>query len=736
MHENDFDKDIKAALDDIVNTAPKPPKWKWITSGYAPLRREEPQPWYRRGGAAFLGAAAAAVVVVGVAGFIGSGLSGDDAGDESEQSTPISDSGAAQSLTGRWVLVSYEVDDEVIAVQQGENTPEQPWIEFHETASNDSSDSPESTGTFTGSTGCNKINHGFTVGYEYSAGFLVLEEAITEAAYCDYPVEDIFMAVLWGSRDGIEVVLGSDTMELYGSNLTGETFPLTFRRDAGDTKAKDGLRPGADLEGAIATWVNDLGLNQQQTDVWSDRFVEVCATNSGELAPLAEKYIAEDASLSTREGGELPSVDEATDTLGTIWRMTCAASSFEEPPADSPTGAQASCGLGGQNPFDVRYTEGPELSPDEFLATPQGEILEAFFNGGPGEVEGSFYLQADGFSIVSGEFVLSYQGGELLGDFRIRDGEIAGWGSCSPVLQASDLTAQRWSVRGPLDLEMKNIPINVQGGTCGDFVTTEVIGIDVDERSDSVLVTVWTKENWPPEAEGNDNYVCAGVGINLEAMIGLSEPLGDRTLLNAGTVPPSTVEVHERREPDSNDQCSTAGMAGVEFKDYAPSWEELPSAVADTRDRLLNAAMACDLEQIIAIANDGATGDGNDSIFWGATQSLDELAQYDAEYGALRQLVLTLTTLPWQAIEAETYDAENEVIIPQTYYTWPPVTQEFEGDTGLADQWSLDLLERVAAVNEQTIAELIAQSSEVGAYWGFRASINEDGTWLFALDGD
>lgn len=242
MHENDFGKDIKAALDDIVDTAPKPPKWKWITSGYAPLRRNEPRPWYRSGGAAFLGAAAVAVLVVGIAAVIGTGLRSTTGADSAaapgtNSSSPSEPSArSTNSLSGVWVLESYELDGREVLVDLGVNAPAAPWIRFLETYDGvgdtfASADGEGTVGTFTGSTGCNKINHGIDVTYEFSAGFLVLGESVVEAAGCEFPIEEIVLSMLWNTPDGIEVLSDGDTMTWYGSNLHGDTLPLTFRRE-------------------------------------------------------------------------------------------------------------------------------------------------------------------------------------------------------------------------------------------------------------------------------------------------------------------------------------------------------------------------------------------------------------------------------------------------------------------------------------------------------------------------
>jgi hypothetical protein len=62
-----------------------------------------------------------------------------------------------------------------------------------------------------GSTGCNGIRE---TGYEFSAGFLVLEEAVVQAVGCEpNRAEEVLLAMLWNTPDGIEVVMDSDRMQ-------------------------------------------------------------------------------------------------------------------------------------------------------------------------------------------------------------------------------------------------------------------------------------------------------------------------------------------------------------------------------------------------------------------------------------------------------------------------------------------------------------------------------------------
>ena len=43
--------------------------------------------------------------------------------------------------------------------------------------------------------------------------------------------DEVLLAMLGNTRNGIEVAVGSDRMQWFGSNLEGTSHPLVFRRD-------------------------------------------------------------------------------------------------------------------------------------------------------------------------------------------------------------------------------------------------------------------------------------------------------------------------------------------------------------------------------------------------------------------------------------------------------------------------------------------------------------------------
>jgi hypothetical protein len=198
------------------------------------------------------------------------------------------------------------------------------------------------------------------------------------------------------------------------------------------------------------------------------------------------------------------------------------------------TSVKASCSVAGSDRFDLEYAKGPQLTPQELLGTPHGQTLDSFFNGGPGEVEGEGYLGADGFSIVSDGYVLGYRGSELISDFSLGGDDVESWGGCRPVLVRGDQIASRWHLDSPPDENATIIPILVEGEACveagRDRVITEIVEIVVQDE-DAVLITAWTRQVDMP-------FMCAGIGIALEAETVLDLPLGNRALLDAGLIPP------------------------------------------------------------------------------------------------------------------------------------------------------------------------------------------------------
>jgi hypothetical protein len=239
------DRDIAAAftegLEPVLDATPPFPEWESLQfEPLSPVGRSS-QWWV---------AAVAAVLVIVVGGgslllagrFGGSNDETSASGDNalpggSEITAPAADVPA--SIEGRWILESWQDGGDRIVVEVGVNADDEPWLEFTSTFEGEldtfvSADGTGTAGTFVGSTGCNAIS---PTDYEYSAEFLVLGQAVVPAGACSLSAvdeglvaEDVLLAMLSNTPDGIEVIMGSDRMEWFGSNLEGKVYPLVFRR--------------------------------------------------------------------------------------------------------------------------------------------------------------------------------------------------------------------------------------------------------------------------------------------------------------------------------------------------------------------------------------------------------------------------------------------------------------------------------------------------------------------------
>jgi len=203
-------------------------------------------------------------------------------------------------------------------------------------------------------------------------------------------------------------------------------------------------------------------------------------------------------------------------------------------PGTQSTETAVSCSYGGSRPFAIVYMNGPVLTPGEFAATPQGKTLDAFFVGGEAEVEAGSFTDLDGFSIVDDGYVLGYRDGLPIEDYRLNGDDVQEWGGCNPTLVHDDRVAGRWHPAEPVDTAATVLPIRVEGGACVENgenrIITEIAEIDVAEDADAVEIVVWTREDF--------TGMCAGVGVEIDATVTLDAPLGGRTLVDTGRIPP------------------------------------------------------------------------------------------------------------------------------------------------------------------------------------------------------
>ena len=185
------------------------------------------------------------------------------------------------------------------------------------------------------------------------------------------------------------------------------------------------------------------------------------------------------------------------------------------------------------------------------------------------------------------------------------------------------------------------------------------------------------------------------------------------------TAAPVTVTVTEtvvetettEEEPPPPAQCSTAGVV-AKLPDQA-----LPEAVAEVRQRIFDAALACDyetLEQIALEQGEGFTfsygGDTSAAEFWREREAGDA---EEPGPGPMRALA-TILAMPFTRNEAGSYawptaysenptEAAWQALVDAGLYTQPEVDQMRAGGTG---------------------------------YLGYRTAITTDGDWQFFVAGD
>jgi hypothetical protein len=167
-----------------------------------------------------------------------------------------------------------------------------------------------------------------------------------------------------------------------------------------------------------------------------------------------------------------------------------------------------------------------------------------------------------------------------------------------------------------------------------------------------------------------------------------------------------TVEAEEPAEPEP-------GCAAAELNRVLPE-EDLPQPVADVRQRVFDAALACDYEALEEIALEqgegftfsyGAGPDDSAAAYW------RELEESGAEQ-PLRVLA-TILTLPHTRNESGSYAWPNAYSESPTDEAWQALV-----DAGLYTQEELDPMKAG------------------GMYLGYRTAITAEGDWQFFVAGD
>jgi len=176
------------------------------------------------------------------------------------------------------------------------------------------------------------------------------------------------------------------------------------------------------------------------------------------------------------------------------------------------------------------------------------------------------------------------------------------------------------------------------------------------------------------------------------------------------TVTVTETETVEAEEPAESDvECSTAGLR------LTLPGQELPQPVADVRERVFGAAVACDydtLEQIALEQGEGFTFSYGAGPGDSAAAHWRELEESGTEEPM--RVLATILTMPYTRNESGSYAWPTAYSESPTDEAWQALV-----DAGLYTQEEIDLM----------------RSGGTG-YLGYRTAITADGDWQFFVAGD
>jgi hypothetical protein len=213
-----------------------------------------------------------------------------------------------------------------------------------------------------------------------------------------------------------------------------------------------------------------------------------------------------------------------------------------------------------------------------------------------------------------------------------------------------------------------------------------------------------------PETRHNGMLILASAFAVVIVIFGLipawlSDPRPPGGTNSASSTPVQTVTtiVTTTNAPESS--CSSANTP------LPAAAEGLPSAVANTRDAVIAAAAACDLDALVSLAGEPfATSYGGG----GAENLRSWEEQGKGELGTmLRLLDMTYGTT----------ETDQGAI-----YVWPAAATY--------DTWEDIPDEQLAELGTLYSHEELEQISEYGSYIGWRTGIDQDGNWMYFIAGD
>ena len=181
---------------------------------------------------------------------------------------------------------------------------------------------------------------------------------------------------------------------------------------------------------------------------------------------------------------------------------------------------------------------------------------------------------------------------------------------------------------------------------------------------------------------------------------------------DAGSTQPATVTetvTETQTVPEEPEvKCSTAGVR------LTLPEQELPPEVADVRERIFGAAVACDYETLEQIALEKGAGF---TFSYGSGTDASDYWRSVEEAGTERPLPMlalaTILTMPYTRNESGSY-------------AWPTAYNESPTE----EAW------RVLVVSGLYTQEQIDSMKAGGSYLGYRTAITADGDWQFFVAGD
>ncbi len=193
------------------------------------------------------------------------------------------------------------------------------------------------------------------------------------------------------------------------------------------------------------------------------------------------------------------------------------------------------------------------------------------------------------------------------------------------------------------------------------------------------------------------------------ALAGCGSGTGESSLTTPETVTVTETTAAPTTTESSGAECSATGL------DLTLPPQDLPSAVADVRQRVFDAALACDYDRLEQIALEQGEGF---SFTYGSEPDASTYWEQGEQDGARdpkpMQALATILTLPVTRNETGSYAWPSA-------YSESPTDEDYQAlvDAGLYSQEQIDLTK-----------------SQGTGYLGWRTAITPEGDWQFFIAGD